>query len=102
MVPCAGNGMTLLTSSSSTVALLALLGLSCHTVSAGEEDALARCTDDAMLVFDASGSMAEMGYNAISSPRIFDARKVGHAGTLDPLATGILPIALGEATKTVS
>jgi tRNA pseudouridine55 synthase len=34
--------------------------------------------------------------------RIFDATKVGHAGTLDPLATGILPIALGEATKTVS
>ncbi len=34
--------------------------------------------------------------------RLFDARKVGHAGTLDPLATGILPIALGEATKTVS
>jgi tRNA pseudouridine55 synthase len=28
--------------------------------------------------------------------------KAGHAGTLDPLATGILPIALGEATKTVS
>ena len=26
--------------------------------------------------------------------------KVGHAGTLDPLATGILPLALGEATKT--
>ena len=34
--------------------------------------------------------------------RAFDARKVGHAGTLDPLATGVLPIALGEATKTVS
>ena len=33
--------------------------------------------------------------------RIFDAQKAGHAGTLDPLATGILPIALGEATKTV-
>ncbi|HEX6866419.1 MAG TPA: tRNA pseudouridine(55) synthase TruB [Caulobacteraceae bacterium] len=33
--------------------------------------------------------------------RIFNARKAGHAGTLDPLATGILPIALGEATKTV-
>lgn len=29
------------------------------------------------------------------------AAKVGHAGTLDPLATGVLPIALGEATKTV-
>ncbi len=34
--------------------------------------------------------------------RAFNARKAGHAGTLDPLATGILPIALGEATKTVS
>ena len=33
--------------------------------------------------------------------RTFDAQKAGHAGTLDPLATGILPIALGEATKTV-
>jgi tRNA pseudouridine55 synthase len=33
--------------------------------------------------------------------RLFEARKAGHAGTLDPLATGILPIALGEATKTV-
>ncbi len=33
--------------------------------------------------------------------RIMNAQKVGHAGTLDPLATGILPIALGEATKTV-
>jgi tRNA pseudouridine55 synthase len=32
---------------------------------------------------------------------IFDAKKAGHAGTLDPLATGILAIALGEATKTV-
>jgi len=29
------------------------------------------------------------------------AKKAGHAGTLDPLATGILPIAIGEATKTV-
>lgn len=33
--------------------------------------------------------------------RLFDAKKAGHAGTLDPLATGLLPIALGEATKTV-
>jgi tRNA pseudouridine55 synthase len=32
---------------------------------------------------------------------LFQAQKAGHAGTLDPLATGILPIALGEATKTV-
>ena len=34
--------------------------------------------------------------------RTFDAAKAGHAGTLDPLATGILPIAMGEATKCVS
>lgn len=33
--------------------------------------------------------------------RLFDAQKAGHAGTLDPLASGILPLALGEATKTV-
>ncbi len=33
--------------------------------------------------------------------RLFNAEKVGHGGTLDPLADGILPIALGEATKTV-
>ncbi len=33
--------------------------------------------------------------------RVFNAQKAGHAGTLDPLASGILPIALGEATKTV-
>ena len=31
----------------------------------------------------------------------FNAKKVGHAGTLDPDATGVLPIALGEATKTI-
>jgi tRNA pseudouridine55 synthase len=34
--------------------------------------------------------------------RVFDPRKIGHGGTLDPLATGLLPIAMGEATKTVS
>jgi len=33
---------------------------------------------------------------------LYTAQKAGHAGTLDPLATGILPIALGEATKTVA
>ncbi|MBC7149536.1 MAG: tRNA pseudouridine(55) synthase TruB [Rhizobium sp.] len=32
---------------------------------------------------------------------LFDAQKAGHAGTLDPLASGMLPIALGDATKTV-
>jgi tRNA pseudouridine55 synthase len=33
--------------------------------------------------------------------RAFNAKKAGHAGTLDPLATGVLPVAFGEATKTV-
>ena len=32
---------------------------------------------------------------------LFQAKKAGHAGTLDPLASGCLPVALGEATKTV-
>ena len=41
--------------------------------------------------------------NAVSRiKRISQVKKVGHAGTLDPLATGVLPIAIGEATKTVS
>ena len=33
---------------------------------------------------------------------ILNARKAGHAGTLDPMATGVLPLAFGEATKTVA
>jgi tRNA pseudouridine55 synthase len=36
-----------------------------------------------------------------SVKRLFGAQKAGHAGTLDPLASGALPIALGDATKTV-
>jgi tRNA pseudouridine55 synthase len=43
------------------------------------------------------GSTAAVG----RARRAFNAQKAGHAGTLDPLATGVLPIALGEATKTV-
>lgn len=39
---------------------------------------------------------------ALSKARyLLNARKAGHAGTLDPLATGVLPLAFGEATKTV-
>ncbi|RKZ94297.1 MAG: tRNA pseudouridine(55) synthase TruB [Gammaproteobacteria bacterium] len=34
--------------------------------------------------------------------RLFDAKKAGHTGNLDPLATGVLPICLGEATKVSS
>ncbi|MCI5045448.1 MAG: tRNA pseudouridine(55) synthase TruB [Aquisalinus sp.] len=39
---------------------------------------------------------------AVSKLRwLYNAKKAGHAGTLDPLATGLLPVAFGEATKTV-
>ncbi|MBN2780287.1 MAG: tRNA pseudouridine(55) synthase TruB [Alphaproteobacteria bacterium] len=34
--------------------------------------------------------------------RIIGTKKVGHVGTLDPLASGVLPIAIGEATKTIN
>lgn len=46
---------------------------------------------------------ADLSSNAIVNKVrwAFDARKAGHAGTLDPAATGILAVALGEATKTV-
>ena len=41
--------------------------------------------------------------DAVSRVRkLYDAQKAGHAGTLDPLASGILPLALGEATKVVA
>ena len=52
------------------------------------------------LVFDKPQGMTST--KAVSRIRhLFQAEKAGHAGTLDPLATGVLPIALGEATKTV-
>ncbi len=52
------------------------------------------------IVLDKSEDMTST--HAVSAVRrIFNAQKAGHAGTLDPLASGILPIALGEATKTV-
>ena len=45
------------------------------------------------------------GYNSTKIvsiiKRYYNAQKVGHAGTLDPLAQGVLPIAMGEATKTI-
>jgi tRNA pseudouridine55 synthase len=60
-----------------------------------------RRTVDGWLVLDKPAGMTST--HAVSViKRAFAAKKAGHAGTLDPLATGILPIALGEATKTVS
>lgn len=52
------------------------------------------------LVFDKPYRMGST--EAVSKIKwLFGAEKAGHAGTLDPLASGMLPIALGEATKTV-
>ena len=33
--------------------------------------------------------------------RVFDTRRIGHGGTLDPMATGVLPIFVGRATRAV-
>ena len=52
------------------------------------------------VVFDKPLNMTST--QAVGKTRwLFKAQKAGHGGTLDPLATGILPIALGDATKTV-
>ncbi|MGE0743294.1 MAG: tRNA pseudouridine(55) synthase TruB [Hyphomonadaceae bacterium] len=52
------------------------------------------------IVLDKADDMTST--HAVSAVRrVFNAQKAGHSGTLDPLASGILPIALGEATKTV-
>ncbi|MGE0408245.1 MAG: tRNA pseudouridine(55) synthase TruB [Amphiplicatus sp.] len=52
------------------------------------------------LVLDKSYDLGST--EAVSKAKwLFQAQKAGHAGTLDPLATGVLPIAFGEATKTV-
>ena len=51
-----------------------------------------------ILLFDKPAGMSS---NAVLQriKRIFNARKAGHTGSLDPLATGLLPVCLGEATK---
>lgn len=56
---------------------------------------------DGWVIFDKPLGMTST--QAVGKIRwLYNAQKAGHAGTLDPLATGVLPIALGEATKTVS
>lgn len=51
-----------------------------------------------VMVLDKPAGMSSS--NAVQCvKRLFDARKVGHTGSLDPLATGVLPLCFGEATK---
>lgn len=52
-----------------------------------------------LIVDKSSGMTSTAVVNCVK--RLYDAAKAGHGGTLDPLATGLLPIAFGEATKTV-
>ena len=52
------------------------------------------------LVIDKSGGITSTQAVTVVK-RLTQAQKVGHGGTLDPLATGVLPIAMGDATKTV-
>ena len=55
---------------------------------------------DGWIIVDKDGGMTSTDV-VRRIKRLLHPQKVGHAGTLDPLATGILPIALGEATKTI-
>ncbi len=59
-----------------------------------------RRTVNGWLVLDKPVGMTSTHAVAVAK-RLFNAKKAGHAGTLDPLASGLLPIAFGEATKTV-
>lgn len=55
---------------------------------------------DGWIILDkASGAFSKSASNRVA--RIFGAKKNGHIGTLDPMATGVLPIALGRATKMI-
>ena len=55
---------------------------------------------DGWLIIDKPGGIGSTDVVTLCK-RAFQAQKCGHAGTLDPLATGVLPIAFGAATKTV-
>lgn len=53
---------------------------------------------DGLLLLDKSSGMTSNDA-LMRARRLFNARKAGHGGTLDPMASGLLPIAFGEATK---
>ena len=57
----------------------------------------ARAVDGVLLLDKPAGISSHTAVQRVR--RLFEARKAGHTGTLDPLATGLLPVCLGEATK---
>lgn len=56
---------------------------------------------DGILIVDKPGDWTSMDVCA-RLRGVFHERRVGHAGTLDPMATGVLPVFIGQATKAVS
>ena len=56
-----------------------------------------RCIDGIVVLDKVIGISSNRALQEVK--RIYDARKAGHTGSLDPLATGVLPLCLGEATK---
>ena len=56
-----------------------------------------RAVDGVLLLDKPSGITSHTAVQTVR--RLFNAAKAGHTGTLDPLATGLLPVCLGEATK---
>ena len=56
-----------------------------------------RALDGVLLLDKPQGLSSNAALQA--AKRLLGARKAGHAGTLDPLATGLLPLLFGEATK---
>ena len=56
-----------------------------------------RCVDGVLLIDKPAGLTSNAVLGVVK--RMFNAAKAGHTGTLDPFATGLLPVALGEATK---
>lgn len=75
---------------------LAIAGLAAMSAAPVRAD----CTQDAMIVFDGSGSMSEMGFNMIDEPRIFDARRAmrqAMPGVSPPRRVGLVIYGPGEA-----
>ena len=64
---------------------------------AGRPRAARRCIDGVLLLDKPEGLTSNAALQ--QAKRIFNAEKAGHTGTLDPLASGLLPICFGEATK---
>ena len=63
----------------------------------GRRNRRGRAVHGVLLLDKPSGGSSNHALQRVK--RLFDARKAGHTGSLDPLATGMLPICLGEATK---